>query len=138
MQRFVVGWPIFETVVFRHRRFPKPSFLETAAVYLSRTPLQLYARSNPGEPPEYCTLFNHMVKSGGSTIKDKLEEGASLDNVAHPGARCGRALVSSPSVRGAVFSLFFRAPGLAVHGDRRVCVFAVVFCPKISKFFFSF
>eukprot|EP00903_Cladosiphon_okamuranus_P015030 g13906.t1 len=44
----------------------------------------VYARSNPGEPPEYCTLFNHMVKSGGSTIKDKLEEGAKQDNVSPP------------------------------------------------------
>lgn len=47
---------------------------------------QLYARSNPGDPPEYCTLFNHMVKSGGSTIKDKLEIAAFEDMVDEPGA----------------------------------------------------
>ncbi|CAN0219045.1 unnamed protein product [Scytosiphon promiscuus] len=41
----------------------------------------IYARSNPGEPPEYCTLFNHMVKSGGSTIKDKLSASAAEDGV---------------------------------------------------------
>ena len=45
---------------------------------------QIYARSNPGEPPEYCTLFNHMVKSGGSTIKDKLNIAATADQVDGP------------------------------------------------------
>lgn len=48
-------------------------------------PLQIYARSEPGEPPEYCTLFNHMVKSGGSTIKSKLFDASSADGVSLPG-----------------------------------------------------
>ncbi|CAN0366243.1 unnamed protein product [Ectocarpus sp. 6 AP-2014] len=32
----------------------------------------LYARSEPGQPPEYCTVFHHMVKSAGSTVKSML------------------------------------------------------------------
>lgn len=47
---------------------------------------QIYARSNNGEPPEYCTLFNHMVKSGGTSIKDQLITSALTDGVAEPGA----------------------------------------------------
>ncbi|CAB1103018.1 unnamed protein product [Ectocarpus sp. CCAP 1310/34] len=32
----------------------------------------LFARSEPGQPPEYCTVFHHMVKSAGSTIRNIL------------------------------------------------------------------
>ncbi|CAN0088367.1 unnamed protein product [Scytosiphon promiscuus] len=44
----------------------------------------VYARSNPGEPPQYCTLFNHMVKSGGSSVKGHLDASAQADGVDAP------------------------------------------------------
>lgn len=58
---------------------------------------KIYARSNPGEPPEYCTLFNHMVKSGGSTIKDKLSASAAADGVEDAGT-CSIAIVNSIAI----------------------------------------
>lgn len=72
--------------------------------YCSLLRPQIYARSNPGEPPEYCTLFNHMVKSGGSTIKDKLEESALADSVEPPGV-CRRLFVLLCGVSPAVAAL---------------------------------
>lgn len=50
---------------------------------------QIYVHSPMDEPPTYCTLFNHMVKAGGSSIKDRLFEEASVDGVRNPGARAG-------------------------------------------------
>lgn len=46
---------------------------------------QIYAHSPEGEPPTYCSLFNHMVKAGGSTIKDSLLAAASMEGVSPPG-----------------------------------------------------
>ncbi|CAN0296788.1 unnamed protein product [Ectocarpus sp. 6 AP-2014] len=45
----------------------------------------LYARSDPGQPPEYCTVFHHMVKSAGSTIKDNLYMSSRIAGVPRPG-----------------------------------------------------
>ncbi|CAM9616207.1 unnamed protein product [Ascophyllum nodosum] len=44
----------------------------------------IYMRSEPGEPPEYCTMFNHMVKSGGSTIKGKLFGSSRMEGLPIP------------------------------------------------------
>ncbi|CAM9311253.1 unnamed protein product, partial [Ectocarpus sp. 13 AM-2016] len=43
-----------------------------------------YARSEPGQPPEYCTVFHHMVKSAGSTIKDNLYMSSRIAGVSRP------------------------------------------------------
>lgn len=72
---------------------------------------QVYAHTPPGEPPEYCTLFNHMVKSGGSTIKDKLEASALADGVAPPGV-CAVCLQT-----------FFEVPYSSLGSPAGVCSF---------------
>ena len=47
---------------------------------------QMYARSEIEEvPPTYCTVFHHMVKSAGSTIKSILRRASVVDGVAKPG-----------------------------------------------------
>ncbi|CAB1101561.1 unnamed protein product [Ectocarpus sp. CCAP 1310/34] len=46
--------------------------------------LQLYARSEPGEPPEYCTVFHHMVKSAGSTVKSLLHSATRKEGLPRP------------------------------------------------------
>ncbi|CAB1104436.1 unnamed protein product [Ectocarpus sp. CCAP 1310/34] len=46
----------------------------------------LYARSEPGEPPEYCTVFHHMVKSAGSTVKSLLHSGTRKEGLPRPGS----------------------------------------------------
>lgn len=47
---------------------------------------QLYAPSPPDQGPQYCTVFNHMVKSGGTTIKTQLEQSSEVEGDAFPGA----------------------------------------------------
>lgn len=47
---------------------------------------QIYAGSPPDQPPEFCTVFNHMVKSGGTTIKTQLEDRSVVEGDAFPGA----------------------------------------------------
>ncbi|CAM9248505.1 unnamed protein product [Ectocarpus sp. 4 AP-2014] len=44
----------------------------------------LYARSEPGEPPEYCTVFHHMVKSAGSTVKSLLHRATRKEGLPRP------------------------------------------------------
>ncbi|CAM9119424.1 unnamed protein product [Ectocarpus sp. 12 AP-2014] len=44
-----------------------------------------YARSEPGQPPEYCTVFHHMVKSAGSTIKRNLYMSSRIAHAPRPG-----------------------------------------------------
>ncbi|CAM9277773.1 unnamed protein product, partial [Ectocarpus sp. 12 AP-2014] len=46
----------------------------------------IYARSEPGQPPEYCTVFHHMVKSAGSTIKHKLYMSSRISGAPKPGS----------------------------------------------------
>eukprot|EP00752_Nemacystus_decipiens_P004779 g4350.t1 len=46
----------------------------------------IYAVIDPAaEAPEYCTLYNHQVKSAGTTIKDKLETASLEAGMARPG-----------------------------------------------------
>ncbi|CAM9969648.1 unnamed protein product, partial [Hapterophycus canaliculatus] len=45
---------------------------------------QIFATSEPGQPPEYCTVFHHMVKSAGSTIKSLLQKASVREGVAKP------------------------------------------------------
>lgn len=48
---------------------------------------QIYARTEPGDPPNYCTVFHHIVKSAGSTVKSIVTNGAYEDGVPKPGIR---------------------------------------------------
>lgn len=48
---------------------------------------QIYAPSPPDQRPEFCTVFNHMVKSGGTTIKTQLEQSSEAEGDAFPGER---------------------------------------------------
>ena len=47
--------------------------------------VQIYERIDPEEPPNYCTVFHHMVKSAGSTMKSILNGAAIDDDVPMPG-----------------------------------------------------
>eukprot|EP00752_Nemacystus_decipiens_P011552 g10258.t1 len=47
----------------------------------------IYARTEPGDPPTYCTVFHHMVKSAGSTMKNVLGDAALEDGVPAPGPK---------------------------------------------------
>ncbi|CAM9239120.1 unnamed protein product [Ectocarpus sp. 4 AP-2014] len=102
----------------------------------------LYARSTPGEPPEYCTLFNHMVKSGGSTIKDKLESAAYEDMVDGPAMcvngigyenSCLKAMNSAPVIVG--YAELLRYP-LEVIG--RECEYFTVMRHPIDRLLSAF
>lgn len=46
---------------------------------------QIYAYSERGEKPAFCTVFNHLVKSGGTTVKDQLIRAAKDENQDFPG-----------------------------------------------------
>lgn len=45
----------------------------------------VYAPSPKGEPAAYCTVFNHLVKSGGTSIKHQLWMGSVEDGSWEPG-----------------------------------------------------
>lgn len=50
--------------------------------------VQIYARSDSGQsPPGYCTVFHHMVKSAGSTVKSTLRRACVMDDAPLPGER---------------------------------------------------
>ena len=46
---------------------------------------QIYAPNKRGEPPQYCTVFNHMAKSGVTTIKQQLVLNSNRKRDAKPG-----------------------------------------------------
>eukprot|EP00903_Cladosiphon_okamuranus_P012283 g11519.t1 len=102
----------------------------------------LYARSTPGERPEYCTLFNHMVKSGGSTIKDKLEESSLADGVPPPAIclngvgqeqTCVDAMNNSPVIAG--YAELLRYP---LQGIGRACDYFTVMRHPIDRLVSAF
>lgn len=67
-----------------------------------RLPLfgQIYARSEIGEsPPTYCTVFHHMVKSAGSTVKSILRRASVVDGVAKPGEQAHTTITSMQTRR---------------------------------------
>ncbi|CAN0146142.1 unnamed protein product [Ascophyllum nodosum] len=45
----------------------------------------LFELSPPEGPPAYCTVFNHMVKSGGTTVKDQLFQSSGHEHQRRPG-----------------------------------------------------
>lgn len=59
----------------------------SACVCLPHSAWQVYSSSTPGQPPEYCTVFHHMVKAAGSTVKRMLRRAAALEGLPKPGAR---------------------------------------------------
>eukprot|EP00752_Nemacystus_decipiens_P003296 g3050.t1 len=102
----------------------------------------IYAHTNPGEPPEYCTLFNHMVKSGGSTIKDKLEESSMADGVEPPAMclngfgneqTCLDAMNNSPVIAG--YAELLRYP---LQGIGRACEYFTVMRHPIDRLVSAF
>lgn len=53
----------------------------------------MYAAQKPGEPPQFCTVFNHMVKSGGTSIKEQMVQSSQREGDAEPGKRGVNQLV---------------------------------------------
>eukprot|EP00903_Cladosiphon_okamuranus_P012839 g11997.t2 len=52
---------------------------------LAPVSLAIYAPSPSDQRPEFCTVFNHMVKSGGTSIKTQLEQSSQVEGDAFPG-----------------------------------------------------
>lgn len=50
--------------------------------------------SQPGIP-SYCTMFHHMVKSGGTTIRNQLINASGAEQVPHPGETGDRVATSA-------------------------------------------
>lgn len=45
----------------------------------------MYSSSPDGQPPKFCTVFNHLVKSGGTSIKQQLFQSSEAEGDAVPG-----------------------------------------------------
>lgn len=54
---------------------------------------QIYAPNKKGEPPQFCTVFNHMVKSGGTSIKQQMIQSSEREADAEPGKRSANHIV---------------------------------------------
>lgn len=90
--------------ICKYRRFQKGhhvSFKSKRSLCVGTSaPLeQIYMHSPEGEPPTYCSLFNHMVKAGGSSVKDRLLGAAKVDGVRASGDKMHTAVysVSAPA-----------------------------------------
>eukprot|EP00903_Cladosiphon_okamuranus_P022162 g20381.t1 len=69
--------------------------------------LAIYVRTEPGETPSYCSVFHHMVKSAGSTMKKILYTEAEEDEGPPPATctmghdpKCIEGLTMSPVIVG--------------------------------------
>lgn len=60
----------------------------------------MYVHSPQGEPPTYYSLFNHMVKAGGSSIKDRLLHAVKTDGVHPPGDQMHKPQFVAPFLIG--------------------------------------
>ncbi|CAB1120652.1 unnamed protein product [Ectocarpus sp. CCAP 1310/34] len=109
-----------------------------------------YARSEPGQPPEYCTVFHHMVKSGGSTIIHNLIKSSGSAGDPRPGLcvagggektnSCKEAFNSSAVIMGYAEAMRQDVPLEAVRKDCEYftllrhpvdrLVSAFFYCPK--------
>lgn len=47
--------------------------------------LQIFAPFDPELPPSYCTVYTHLVKSGGTTVKDQLQRESVKQGMPKPG-----------------------------------------------------
>lgn len=45
----------------------------------------IFAPFNPNEPPAYCTAYHHLVKSGGTSLKDQLQRESVRHGLPKPG-----------------------------------------------------
>ncbi|CAN0193658.1 unnamed protein product [Ascophyllum nodosum] len=45
----------------------------------------IFAPFPPDEPPTYCTVYHHLVKSGGTSIKDQLRRESVVNKLPRPG-----------------------------------------------------
>ncbi|CAM9504714.1 unnamed protein product [Laminaria digitata] len=48
------------------------------------TSFAYFADSPRDEPPRYCTVFNHFVKSGGTSVSLQLAQGSRIAQTRHP------------------------------------------------------
>ncbi len=47
---------------------------------------QIYAPFDSDQPPPYCTVYTHLVKSGGTSLKDQLQRQSVKGGMPKPGA----------------------------------------------------
>lgn len=55
---------------------------------------QIFAPFDPDQPPAYCTVYTHLVKSGGTSLKDQLQRQSVKGGMPKPGA-CDNSAASS-------------------------------------------
>ena len=61
----------------------------TTVMYSLETAIaQIFAPFPPDEPPTYCTVYHHLVKSGGTSIKDQLRRESVVNKLPRPGMLC--------------------------------------------------
>lgn len=49
--------------------------------------LQIFSPFDPELPPSYCTVYTHLVKSGGTSLKNQLQRQSVAHGMPKPG-RC--------------------------------------------------
>lgn len=67
---------------------PVPPFLPSP---LRPTYLQIFAPFDPDFSPRYCTVFTHLIKSGGQSVKGQLREESERLDLPKPG-RCSQGM----------------------------------------------
>lgn len=81
--------------------------------------VQIFGTSPPDSPePAYCTVYNHLVKSGGTSIKEQLVASSMRENSRSPGD-----ILDGPYA-------FDKSSVEAVHG---CSMWRVIFCCGLTK-----
>eukprot|EP00904_Undaria_pinnatifida_P005233 jgi/Undpi1/183/HiC_scaffold_1.g00180.m1 len=103
----------------------------------------IFAPFNPEEPPEYCTAYHHLVKSGGTSLKDQLQRESVRHGLPKPGIctsdgrttgkMCKDALVESTVIMGYAEEL---RNSLAANG--RECEFFTMMRNPIDRVISAF
>lgn len=91
------------------------SFARPLIVCAIRAAFQIFAPFDPDQPPAYCTVYTHLVKSGGTSLKDQLQRQSVKGGMPKPGRRKNTRW---PRSRASL-----RAKSFIFYGALFVCVF---------------
>ncbi|CAM9632784.1 unnamed protein product [Scytosiphon promiscuus] len=131
----------------KYRRSTAPVISATAwgccIVFLGIRCCAIYEPQPRGEPPRYCTVVNHMVKSGGTSIKEQLASASRKEGHSAPGLctsdnsttdeQCSEALYNSSVITG--YGELLRHPLEAIGRD---CDFVTMMRHPISRLVSAF